>query len=203
MHSRTDLTEGITVVVPTHPARVRNGMTKRAVGSVLGQTLPAAAVIVEQDLTGEGAPATRHRGLMKVTTEWTAFLDSDDQFKPQHLEALHACAMDTGADYVYSHYLVVGGTDPRPWSLGKPFDPAAPHQTTTVILVRTGLAQDLGIRTIGDLRAPDRLYAGEDWDFTLRCVEAGAKIVHHPEVTWLWHHHGENSSGLPHRGDAA
>ena len=43
--------------------------------------------------------------------------------------------------------------------------------------------------------------AGEDWDFTLRCRAAVPldAMRHVPEVTWLWHHHSNNTSGLPDR----
>lgn len=193
---------GITVVVPTHPARVRNGMTKRAVGSVLGQTLSAAAIVVEHDLERAGAAATRHRGLMKATTEWVAFLDSDDQFKPEHLTELMACADETSADYCYSWYVPVGfGADPLP-HFGKVFDPARPTQTTITTLVRTELAQQVGFREPppGALIGGERY--GEDFQFTVECIAAGARIVHHPQRTWLWHCHGANSSGQPGRGDA-
>lgn len=193
---------GVTIVIPTHPARVRNGMTKRAVGSVLGQTLPAAAIVVEQDLTRAGAAATRHRGLMKVTTEWVAFLDSDDQMKPGHLAALMGCAERTGADVVYSWYEAIGfGWDPLP-HFGKPFDPATPTQTTITTLERTELAQAVGFREPppGALINGERY--GEDFQHTVELVAAGALIVHHPERTWLWNCHGLNSSGQPGRGDA-
>lgn len=203
MHSRADLTPGVTVVVPTHPARVRNGMTKRAVGSVLGQTLPAAAIVVEQDLARAGAAPTRHSGLMKVTTEWVAFLDSDDQFKPDHLAELMRCAEETGATYIYSWYEPVGfGSDPLP-HFGKPFDPLNPTQTTITTLVRTELAQAVGFREppAGALINGERY--GEDFQFTVECIAAGARIVHHPRRTWLWNAHGLNTSGQPNRGDAA
>ncbi len=46
-----------------------------------------------------------------MNTEWVAFLDDDDYFYPQHLEALANAAQDTGADMVYPWYDVDGGTD--------------------------------------------------------------------------------------------
>src|SRR3954469_14078694 len=105
-------------------------MTKRAVGSVLGQTLPASGLIVEVDLNREGAAVIRNRGLQRVTTPWVAFLDSDDQLKSQHLETLLRGAEETGADYVYSWYEPIGfSRDPLP-HFGKVFDPEHPTQTT-------------------------------------------------------------------------
>jgi glycosyltransferase involved in cell wall biosynthesis len=191
----------VTVVIPYHAERKRNGMLERALTSVARQTVPHIGIATE-DTAGQGAAATRQRGLETVTTEWVAFLDSDDEMDPTHLEQLLSCARDTGADYAYSHYRVAGGTDPRPWMLGRPWSDDDPQQTTITVVVRTDLAQRVGFHAPGDLTSPDRLYAGEDWAFTTGCMNAGARIVHHPHVTWTWHHHGANSSGLPGRGDA-
>lgn len=192
----------ISVVIPTHLARVKNGMTKRAVGSVLGQTRPAAAVIVENDLFGAGASRTRDSGLQKVTTDWVAFLDSDDQFKPEHLDVLFQAAMEQDADYVYSWYEPVGfGSDPLP-HFGKVFNPERPTQTTITTLVRTELAQAVGFRDVTPGKLIDGERYGEDFQFTVEVIAKGGKIVHVPRRTWLWNYHGLNTSGLPTRGDA-
>lgn len=181
----------VSLVVPYHPARASNGMLDRALASAAAQTTKHSLITVE-DAAAEGAARTRQRGLELVTTEWTAFLDSDDELDPDHLEHLLACAETTGADYVYPWFRVKGGSDPFPMFFGRPWDDAAPHSTTITILVRTALAQQLGFRQVD----------WEDWDFTLRAVDAGARIVHHPARTWTWWHHSQNSSGRPDRGDA-
>lgn len=200
--------DDITVAIPTHLGRDRAGaFLARAVASVSLQTLPARAVSIATDTEGEGAAATRQRALDAVSTAWVAFLDSDDEFLPMHLQQLSRWGRKTGADYVYSHYKVGSGgiADPRPWALGKPFDTDAPHETTCTVLVRTGLAKQVGVMQPGQDVASlqdGRLHAGEDWLFTKGCAAAGAKIVHYPKVTWIWHHHGNNTSGIPGRGDA-
>jgi hypothetical protein len=181
---------GVTVVTPWHTQRKTNGMLERAAASVRAQTIPVEHVLAE-DIHHMGAPITRHHGLALVNTEWTAFLDSDDELDPDHIEHLLACAQDTGADYVYPWFRVVGGTDPFPMFYGKPWDDEQPHQTTITILVRTGLAQHVGGQR-----------GGEDWHFTLGCLAAGARIVHLPRRSWTWHHHGRNSAGHPDWGDA-
>lgn len=190
----------ITVVVPSIPPRA--DLLKRALTSIENQIYPAARVVVEYDNNREGAALTRQRGLWRVVTPWVAFLDDDDEFLPQHLSALRACADKYEADFVFSWYRVVGGTDPRPQEFGLPWSPEHPRQTTITTLVNTDLALKVGgFIDKGediDLTSPDRHYAGEDWRFTRRINEAG-KIVHLPEVTWLWHHHGANTSGLPTR----
>lgn len=187
----------VTVVIPT--IERRGDMLARALRSVDAQTAPPAAVIVEKDVERVGAPLTRQRGLERVTTPWVAFLDDDDEFEPFHLEALTEAAVETGADYVYSWFTVVGGTDPFPQHFGRPWDRDNPRATTIVTLVRTDLALEVGGFIVDhDLNNPTRTSADEDWIFTLRMNEAGT-IYHLPRRTWRWHHHGTNTSGLPTR----
>ena len=192
----------ITVAIPTIPPRSVH--LKRAIESVAVQTRPAEAVSIATDTRREGAARTRQRALEAVRTEWTAFLDDDDQFFPAHLAKLTACARETGADYVFSHYIVQGGTDPHARWFGVPWDDARPRQTTITVLVRTELAKLVGFQTPQEGRTIDGQRWGEDYSFTLGCLEAGAKIVHLPEKTWFWHHHSGpggfgNTSGRPDR----
>lgn len=187
---------GVTVVTPFHEQRRANGMLERAAASVRAQTVPVHHILAE-DIHHVGAAITRTHGLHLVDTEWTAFLDSDDELDPDHIEHLYAHAQATGADYVYPWFRVVGGTDPFPMFYGRPFDPAAPNSTTITILVRTELAKQIGFT-----RDPAVQVGGEDFQFTLGCIAAGAKIVHLPRRSWTWHHGPQNSSGLPDRGDA-
>lgn len=187
---------GVTVVTPFHAQRKANGMLERAAASVRTQTVPVRHVLAE-DIHHKGAAITRAHGLALVETEWTAFLDSDDEMDPDHIEQLLACAANTSADYVYPWFRVVGGTDPFPMFYGRPFDPTCPNSTTITILVRTELAKQVGF--VAD---PTVQVAGEDFLFTKGCIAVGAKIVHLPRISWTWHHGSHNSSGLPDRGDA-
>lgn len=193
----------VTVVVPFHTQRETNGYLQRALTSIDRQTVGGVQVIAIRDEMEQGAPATRHAGLMLVDTPWVTFLDSDDEMDPHHIEAMLRCAEETGADYVYPWFRVRGGHDPFPMFFGQPWNNDQPHQTTVVTMVRTELAQSVGFGDpTGKGKWPDGAQWGEDWIFTLGCMEAGAKIVHHPERTWTWHHHGANTSGQPGRGDA-
>ena len=191
------LKSGITVAIPTIPPRV--GLLQRAVASVLLQTHPAAGLAVAVDYAKQGAPATRQRALDMVDTQWVAFLDDDDEFMPMHLETLWSAAHAYDADYVYSWFETIpAGCDPfpaRPHYLD-PWDNAAPRQTTITTLVRTELAKKVGFADFddkGELIHGQR--HGEDWSFTLGCVEQGAKIHHVVAKTWYWHHDSGNTSG--------
>ena len=190
------MTLEITVAIPAHPARLRSGMLDRALCSVTEQTLQPAAISVAIDFNREGAPPTRQRALDAVSTPWVAFLDSDDQFLPEHLQVLAEGAQEHEADFVYSWF---HGPDPFPQHFGRPFDPLDPVETTSVILIRTELAKQVGFAKI-----PERQFnTGEDWRLVVGCVALGAKIVHVPRRTWIWHVGSWNSSGLPTNGDAA
>lgn len=183
---------GITVCVPSIPPR--HMMLTRALRSVAQQSMPASSISVAIDTQREGAPPTRQRALDSVRTEWVAFLDDDDYFFPNHLEDLYRHAMDTGADFVYSWFEVVGGSDPFPSThFTEPFDPTNPIETTITTLVRTGLAQQAGFQALDR----GQINTGEDRYFTLKCLELGANIQHLVAKTWAWCHHGSNTSGLP------
>jgi glycosyltransferase involved in cell wall biosynthesis len=199
----------VTVVIPTHPARWPRLM-RRALRSVMAQTAPVAAYSIATDIDGDGAGPTRDRAMMAVGTEWIAFLDSDDEWHPQHVERLLACAERTGADVVYPACRVVnpelGGEIPPSHSLwdewgrpGKPFDADLLRERSylpVTSLVRTDLAQKSTF-------TPPEGSHHDDWGFYLGLLDQGATFVHLPVVTWTWHHGPHNTSGLPGRGDAA
>lgn len=197
--------DDITVVIPTIPPR--RALLHRAIQSVTEQTYPAAALAVVTDLRKEGAPKTRQRALDMVKTPLVAFLDDDDEFMRDHLLKLLGHMRDTGADYVYSWYKVVGyggvvfNHDPvfPRTHFTEPWDNANPRQTTITTLVRTELAQEVGFLGLPEMETGDGNVSGEDWNFTLGCMNAGGKISHLVDHTWYWHHDSQNTSGRPER----
>jgi len=197
----------VTVVVPTIPTRPR--LLDRALTSVWAQERPPDAVIVEPDDDGTGAAATRNRALARVTTEWVAWLDDDDELRPRHLALLLGEAEVSGADLVYPWFDVVNGTDPLAVTvggvlrspLGVPFlAEQAEHlrhrgnfiPVTTLVRTETARAAG-GFPTPGSEEWPHT--ECEDWGFLIRLLDAGARFSHLPERTWLWHHHAANTSG--------
>lgn len=181
------------VAIPSIP--VRSGLLQRAVGSVLSQTYPVRQISISVDHERLGAAGNRQRALNGIAddTDWVAFLDDDDTFMPQHVEKLVNFARETGADYVFPWFEVVQGIDPFPQHFGKKYDVAAPTHTTITVLVRTELAKSIGFER--PLNGDGAGGSGEDWDFTLRCIKAGARIEHLPERTWYWYHNSGNTSG--------
>jgi glycosyltransferase involved in cell wall biosynthesis len=192
----------ITVIISAHPARFASYLP-RALMSVCAQTLQPKTVVVATDLAREGAAATKNRALRMVDTEWTAVLDSDDQFMACHLEKLAKAQSGSGADVVYSWPAMdcaEGATDPVPEMFGVPFSGEELRKRPyvhTAVLMRTRLALEAG---------GFQCRMGESWDdygLWLAMLDAGAVFHHHPERTWIWTIHGQNTSGQPHRGDAA
>jgi hypothetical protein len=188
------MSSDITVVIATIPPRAK--LLRKALGSAVLQTLQPAAIIVEYDHGRSGAAATKNRGLSKVATEWTAFLDDDDQFMPEHLEKLAAAQQTSEADVIYSMPFIPqisGGMDPCGMK-GQPFDPDELRRRSyiqTTSLVRTKLIQSTG----GFQCPPGSDY--DDWGCWLALLDAGASFFHLPEQTFIWEHWGYGQPGIP------
>lgn len=195
----------ITVAIPTIPSR--GARLRRAVFSVTMQERSASAISIALDTSKDGSAVTRNRALDAVQTEWVAFLDDDDLFLPNHLEVLARGAEETGADIVYglprvldAHQNVV----PRHWTWGGPevFAPdllRAQSYITVSSLVRTELAREVGGF---EFRKSASGQYNDDHGFYVRLLDAGAKFHHIHTETFIWNHHGGNTSGRPDQGDA-
>lgn len=194
--------EGITAVVSAHTPRVQTRLHS-ALDSVLQQIRPVDAISVAVDHTHDGAAATKNRALAAVQTEWSAMLDSDDLWYPEHTGLLLAHAEETGADLVYPGFEVENGFNPFPWAEGQLFGSLADRLDTenwipTTVLVRTELLRDVGgFQPAGPPDNPN-----DDHGAWKAMVAAGAKIEHLNRRTWrwVWHNDGtdSNTSG---RGD--
>jgi hypothetical protein len=195
------MSRGITVVIPSIPPRA--DYLQRAVRSVLAQTVPPDALIIEFDHDKTGPAATRNRALAKVATKYTAFLDDDDELLPYHLEQLRLLAEHTEADLVYPWFHVISHRRTAGWdplgAEGKPFD--ADDLLARNFIPMTVLAKTETVRRAGGFVQVEgweddpASSTGEDHGCWLAMLKLGAKFVHLPERTWLWHWHGNNTSG--------
>ena len=193
---------GVTVCIAAHPRRFENGKLERALRSVLAQTRQPEAIVIVNDVERLGASSTRQRCLDGVQTEWMAWLDSDDEWLPVHLERCLQVAQATGAMFVYPW--MTPENDPL-GHFGIPFNPATPHHTTITFLVRTEIAQRVGF-VDATHQGETQKYGNEDWIHLLGLCEIAVRenlpMVHLAERTWRYHFDGLNSSGVPGQGDA-
>lgn len=187
---------GVTAVIPTiQPKRVE--YLARALESVRKQTYPVSLCIA-YDYDHQGSAFTRNTALAGVRTEWSAFLDDDDEWLPGHVATLMQAAEETGADVIYPWFDVISsrGFDPWPGVFGRPFnadDLRMRNYIPTTALARTDFVRSVGgFQPYGDQKES----ACDDWGLWLKLLDAGATFYHVPERTWLWHWHGQHTSGL-------
>lgn len=190
------MTPGVTVVIPTIPPR--GPELARAIVSVMRQTWPAVGMSIAIDRDHEGAWATRNRALRTVDTEWTAFLDDDDEFYPHHLDVLGNLVIATGADLAWGWFDVAGGADPFPMHRGRPFDPDHPHIVPITYMVRTDLLHCAVEMTGGFLPDEAGAWDNQDQPLFVQMARIG-KTACTEQATWKWTHHSRNTSGLPSR----
>jgi glycosyltransferase involved in cell wall biosynthesis len=207
----------VTVCVPTIPAREH--LLRRAVGSVGNQTYPCR-VHVALDADGEGAAPTRNRAWRGAETEWVAFLDDDDELRPEHVERCLRHAVENDADLVYPWFTIhspeggdISQNDPlrvpvdgryvTPY--GVAFNDDLRHELMTrnnfipvTVLVRRSLLERVGgFPTPGSPEWGDDCC--EDWGLWRRLLGVDARFSHLPRRTWIWNWHGQNTSGRPWR----
>lgn len=155
--------------------------------AVRGQTLRPAEHLVFMDFDRIGCAEACNRLLAAVSCEWLALIADDDLMHPRHLETLVGACRD--ADVVYSWCRVIGREG---WNPNSYFEPERLRDGDNFIpattLIRTSLARELG-----GWRS-DAAHGFEDLDFWQRALDAGARFVCVPKVTWDYVFHGGNAS---------
>lgn len=209
----------VAVCVPTIPGR--EDKFERAVRSIQRQSLPAdvtGSISVAADVEGIGAAPTRNRAWRNTEfdVDWIAFLDDDDELRPNHVALCLQHALDTGADLVYPWFNIhsasggditfndplrvpVDGHYVSPY--GVQFNDELKHELMTrnnfipvTVLVRREL-----LEIVNGFPVPGTPEWGEncceDWGLWRRLLDAGARFEHLPRRTWIWYWHGTNTSG--------
>lgn len=184
----------ITIVIPT--ISVRAVELERAVASVMSQTLPPSVVLIEEDKYRQGPAFVRNRVLERVTTEWVAFLDDDDEFLPNHLKLCARYARLSGVDVVYPGYEVDGGEDPVN-CFSVPFDGSLLKKRNFIPV--TTLCRTQRVVAAGGFQDHPDEHGDpcEDWGLWLAMLARGAKFGHLPIRTWRWNLGG--TKGRPDR----
>ena len=200
------MVETAPITVCTAHIPPRRELLNRAVNSVMRQTLLPENHLISVDYARRGGPGTLDAAVYGAQTKWIAILDDDDEFLPDHLATLYSVALETDADLVFSHfrYTSTGDGGHLERFRGVPFDNANPRQTTNVFLVKTDLAIEVGgfsggFDTMGFERDNAGNRIGYDFHFVKKLAAIDAKIVHTPEVTWIYHVEHGSTLGMPNR----
>ena len=211
----------ISVIIPAYNA---SSSIARALDSVLGQTFTDFEILVVNDGSSDtpelesvlnaylkmiayhkqenrGAGAARNVGVNNARGEFLAFLDADDQWRPNYLEAQMDVLQKSGADAVYCDALFVGS----PALKDKTYMELAPSRTE--VTPESLLAVDVGVITSGVIARKqavrdvggfdETIRRGQDFDLWLRMAQKGFKFACHREVLL---HYMVSDSGLS--GDA-
>lgn len=205
----------VAVVIPTIPGR--EAMLERALASVRAQRRRPDQVVVERDSLRTGADQARNRALERVETDVVAWLDDDDELKPNHIMACMRVMEQSRErpDLVYPTPVVRGGADPTAVSVGGvwrlpwgvrfgPEQEAHLRRLGSFIPMTHVVRTDL-VRTIGGFlpgrevttEGAGRRYRGEDEDYLVRLLDAGATFEHLDARTWYWNVHRAHTAGKP------
>jgi glycosyltransferase involved in cell wall biosynthesis len=190
----------ISVVIATLPGR--EALLERALASVERQTLQPSEVVIELDWGRQGAAEARNRALERVTGEYVAVLDDDDELLPNHLTELYSAARSSGADVTYSDFITTGTVDgyskyghvPTYTRRHLPFDAEILRQRNYIPV--TNLYKTSAVRDVGGWSYPSGGPKWEDWGLYLKMLARGAEFHYHQSVTWIWHFHNNQTAGI-------
>jgi succinoglycan biosynthesis protein ExoO len=159
----------------------------------------------------EGPSAARNRALAAARGEWVAIVDSDDLLHPRRLELLLAAARRFQVDMVADDMVFFGQ---NPDAAGRTLLGAAglrgemPVDAALFVQSNNGQLGDRGLPPLGYLKALIRRSAlqgvayrpevrvGEDFDFYLRLLLQGARLLLVPLPLY---HYRRHSASLSHR----
>lgn len=204
----------VSVIIPT---RDRPGLLAEAILSVRAQTVTDHEVIVV--VNGPDNPATPHvleaaagckivrietagiaialnAGIAAARGEWLAFLDDDDLWEPNRLEAALKTAEETHADLIFCDFVIFnenGGT-PAP-----KLRPPPGISTREALTLRSysgcsaAFARRSAVLAVGGF---DNAMAGPDWDLWMRLAWRFKVAWTDEHLVWLRQHSRNTSHHL-------
>jgi glycosyltransferase involved in cell wall biosynthesis len=221
----------VSVVITT---RHRPDLLPRALESALKQTHPPKEVIVVIDGTDQetltflqtvpdprlrvialeqsmGGCSARNTGVSAARCDWVAFLDDDDEWRPEKLQAQLKVAANCHAQYPIVSCRVLAQTPGGPAFVWPKRRPLLCEHLSDYILSRNTMTQGEGLITTSMILAPRELLirvpftAGlrrhQEWDWLLRATasaEAEVAIAWDVLATWFIEEKRESISGMNH-----
>jgi glycosyltransferase involved in cell wall biosynthesis len=196
------------VVIPVYD---RAHLLGRAIQSVLGQRCGDFEVVVVDDGSRDnpeavvealsdqrlrfvrqenrGGGAARNRGIDEARGRFVAFLDSDDEFLPDHLAALQRLLEGTSNTAAYAPVIVDRGNGR---SMIKPPRARRPAEhMATYLMSERGFVPTSTLAVETDtarrIRYHENLRAAEDTDFALRLFLEGVHFAMADKPGAIWH----------------
>jgi glycosyltransferase involved in cell wall biosynthesis len=193
------LEQSVSVVIPTYQ---RPASTRRAVDSVLAQTVSCLEVIIVEDGSAtdkafhlehpdpririlrhpqnQGVASARNTGIQAARGQWIAFLDSDDLWLPHKLETLFALkGIDSEKPcFIYSAYKL--NTCKK--HLSRPLFPYHPNTDLMnyILLWKGSIHISTWLMPQALAKAHffnEALAAHEDWDLLLRLKQSAVPFI--------------------------
>jgi glycosyltransferase involved in cell wall biosynthesis len=151
-------------------------------------------VVVVRHEENRGEAGARNSGLQRARFDWVAFLDSDDEWLPDHLATLwprrgpHVAVSSTAVYRLGGRVRLLGHAAPRPTVIDCPAGlvfPSNPMPLSGVLADRRVLLRLNGFRS---------WKTGADLDMWIRAVQEGTMLAC-PEPGYIYHlHDGQVSS---------
>jgi GT2 family glycosyltransferase len=209
----------VTVVVP---AWNRARELPAALASVAHQTArPAEVVVVDDgstDRTSEvaaahgarvvrhdenrGVSAARNGGIAATSHDWIAFLDSDDEWLPRHVERLWAKRQGHVLVAASGLWVRKSGRDHHLWGVPgrrpRVLDSPAPLVSDDIIPLSAVLARRDALLAAGGFDT--RLTHAEDLDLWIRLLERGSAVLL-PDVGVIYRLHAGQATGDVHAAE--
>lgn len=202
----------ISVVIPTFN---RSRLIGRTIDSVLEQTYAAAEIIVVDDCSSDdtsskvagycgpipliytrlerngGGAAARNAGIVASSGDYLAFLDSDDEWHPDHLlTLLNVATREAGHFVVASSAIKVGRKGRvlpgRPFPRGKSIAEKLHFVITAELAFQTSTLM-VPRKTILQFMFDSRLRRYQDWDLIFRFIENNVAMILLPDATTIYH----------------
>jgi glycosyltransferase involved in cell wall biosynthesis len=210
----------ISAVIPTHG---RPGLIGSALTSVTTQTrLPDELLVVDDlgDAETEsivagfaaaapfptryirnrrilGACGSRNLGGLSALSEWVAFLDDDDVWRPRHLELAERAAVERGVDFVLTG--LVRRQQNKPDEIRFMSEGLTPQSVFSEPGGMTGSNFVVSRQSFGRVHGFDPgISMFDDWDLFIRLLQDGQSyaVVREPLVEWR-DHGGDRISSTP------
>jgi len=193
----------VTIIMASIPNRT--AYRRRAIKSIIKQSMKPEKILVEIDYDRMGAAATRDKMLKECHTKYVCILDDDDWLLPHHIETLYNAAEEENADLVYPWHTTSNGSVSHleQWR-GVPWDNNNMHQVPITWLAKTSSLKRTGgfssnFDPLSDNKDETGHRVGEDYLMIKKMVERKMKIIHINNVTWIWNMDGTGTHGRPDR----